>query len=702
MSDIELDPTMQRLVDILRTAETDRQQDTAPDAEAAPEQERRKGATRMVIADNRALVAPYGYITAADIVAFAAHYPAHWMFGWWGPSVTVLSAAAVVATRTLWHVRASRLARVVKTLKTRRKIVRDARIALAAGTIWELTAANWTPIGPHGFMQLALIGGGMAISIPHLWRNRRQPVPVEPVAEIEPPKEDPRLTAFREHFCGTGALREARFNAFEAIPGGFAFEVECAIAYRGTFQDVKNLEGAIAAFYDVPSDHVSVEPPKTRSHRRARITVLTEVDAHEREERWDGNSTYDPETGTFHLGRYADARKSRWQLHAPYSGAAGGLSVGVIGSGKTGTLHVVACEAGQAKLCVECLAEQTCQQCTPRRIAAVWMGDPQRQPFGVYRGKADLTAWGPISCVRMLYWLYSAGRNRAARLGEMEWTDHLGRTNRGKGWFDPTPQFPLIVGVIDEWPMVTADPDIASFAVPLATRILAEFRKVGISLVLGAQESDVDVLGEREIREALAAFNTCVHRTDQYAKQMLGIEGNPTHLAPGVPGLSYLNGIDRRSGVVQRTKSIREYLRPGETGIDVREIAERIAAEPITYDEGILEAIVPLGYTGPGQVLSDDDDWDLSALMPKKEEAKASGGAATATVTQTIPVSGSISQEDILRVEHTLRQRSDAGSDVFDLMEATGLSALDASRAVDALIAAGQAAQTPAGRYIPC
>lgn len=696
MSDIGMDPTMQRVVEMLRSAEANRQAETTPAAAEEANEEARKSTTGLLLADNRAVVAPYGWILTADVVALTAHYGGG-LYGWWGQLATVASAAAAVAARTLWHVRASRLARVVKTQETRRKIVRDARIALAAGTIWEMTAALWTPFGhPYTFMQLALIGGGMAISVPHLWRNRRRPVFTEPPLQIEAPKENERLARFREHFCQAGTLKEARLDGFTNVTGGFAFEIECAIAYRGTFQDVKSIEGAIAAFYDVPPDHVSVEPPSTRSHRRARITVLTEVDAHEREEIWDGKSSYDPKTGCVDLGRYADSKRSRWQLHVPYSGAAGGISVGKIGSGKTGTMHVVACEAGQAKLCVECLAEQTCQQCDLRRIAAVWAGDPQRQPFGVYRGKADLTAWGPLSCVRMLHWMHTAGRNRAARMGEMEWTDHLGRTNFGKGWFDPTPQFPLIIGVIDEWPMITGDPELAAFAIPLAVDILSEFRKVGMTLVLGTQEADVDILGERAMREALTAFNTCVHKTDHYAKQMLDIEGNPTHLAPGIPGLSYLNGIDRRSGIRQRTKSIREYLRPGERGADVREIADRIAAEPITYDEGILDAIAPLGYTGPGQVLSDDDGWDLSALMPPKENAEPTS-ADTTPATSTF--TGSVPAEDVGRIEHTLRVRNSDGADLYDLMQATDLSALDVSRAVDMLIANGQAAQTPTGSY---
>jgi hypothetical protein len=697
VNEADLDPTTLRVVEMLRAAEDARRNETLP---AEPEQmveEKRQSTTGMLLADNRAVVAPWGWMLTADTIAFTAHWGGG-LFGWWGQFATVAVAASAIAARTFWHVRAKRLEQVVKTKETRRKIRRDARNTVASGTAWGLTAAMWTPIGhPYALMQLALLSGGITLSVPHWWRNRRQFTPAQPIAEIEAPKEDERLTRFRDHFCQTGAMREARLDSFEKVQGGFAFEVECAIAYRGTFKDIKNLEDAIAAFYDVPPDHVSVEPPKSRSHRRAHVTILTEVDAHEREERWDGRSTYNPHDGTFDLGRYADSKKSHWQMNVPYSGAAGGLSAGVVGSGKTGTLHVVACETGQAKLCVECLAEQSCQECDKRRIAAIWMGDPQRQPFGVYRGRADLTAWGPMSCVRMLHWMHTAGRNRAAVMGQMEWTDHLGRTNHGKGWFDPTPQFPLVVGVIDEWPMITGDPELAAWAVPLAVDILSEFRKVGLTLVLGTQEADVDILGERAMREALTAFNTCVHRTDRYAKQMLGIEGDPTHLAPGVPGLSYLNGKDRRSGIRQRTKSIREYLRPGETGVDVREIADRITAEPITYDAGILDAIVPLGYTGPGQVLSDDDGWDLSELMPEQDTAEP--GISMPAAGATPVARNSVPPENIGRVEHTLRTRNSEGADLYDLMQATNLDALDVSRAVDVLIASGQATQTEDGSY---
>lgn len=667
--------------------------DEQPQAVPAPS----RSTLRLLVADNRAVLAPWWWMAAVDVTAFASHYVAPAVG--WSSLLTAGVASAAVTAGSLWRSRESRLQARIKTLKTRRKVQRTVRTALVAGTVWELTAATWTPIGPHAGMQLTLLGGGLVIAAPHLWRNRRRPDLTEPLTEIAAPVEDERITRFREHFCGSGTLKDARLHDFETVAGGFRFHVLLSLAHHGTFRDVKALEDQIAKFYDVPGDHVSVEPPESRSARRAVVTVLTAVKAHEREEPWDGRSTYDPNTGCFELGRFADSTTSHWQLHVPGNGACGGTSVGKIGSGKTGTMHVVACEAGQAKLCAACAAARDCPQCELRRICAVWMGDPQRQPFGVWRGRADLTAWGPLACVRMLSWMHAAMRCRADYFGRMEWTDHLGRANTGKGWFDPTPQFPIIMGVFDEWPIIAADPVLAPFAVPLARDIGAEGRKVGVAAILGTQEADVDVYGGRPIREAVTAFNTACHRCERIAKQMLNLDGNPAELPEGVHGVSYLKGYDKRSGIVQRTKHLPEYLRRGQGGVDVREIADRIAADPITYDEAVLRAIQPLGYTGPGQILSDDDGWDLNTLLGVVEgESEAEPTPSRTPSPSAVP--GPVPAHDVRDVREALSVRTDA--DTFDLMETTGMSALQVSKALVALIAEGVAAQASPGRYVLC
>ncbi|MFG2001651.1 hypothetical protein ACGFNU_21115 [Spirillospora sp. NPDC048911] len=668
------------------------QQEPIQDSDAP----RKRGALWMVLVSNSPALSPWRWMATADATAITAHYATS--NGWWA-AVTAVGASAVAAGWAMWRTREARLVKRVKTARTRHKIRGNAKIAVVAGSMWLLIGSVWTPVGPNAVMQLTLLGGGLVVAAPHLYRNRRRDTPAETAAALEAPAEDPRLTRFRDHFCVQGTLIDAHLHNFTDVPGGFQFHIELSLARRSTFSDVKRLEDEIAALFDVPLDHVSVAPPESRSARRAVVTILTETKAHERDQPWDGASTYDPETGCVDLGRYADSSPSRWQLHTPSSGANCGVAIGVRGSGKTGTLHVVSAEAGQAKLCEECLAAQACQVCAMRRICGLWMGDPQQQPFAVWRGRADLTAWGPMSCVRMLSWMHAGMRHRADFFGRMEWSDHLGRTNTGKGWFDPTSRFPMLLGVIDEWPIVSRDPELGPFAVQFALDILSEGRKVGIGLVLGSRDADVDVLGDRGVRENLAAVNGVVHRSDRLAKQMLGIDGNPEDLPHGVHSVGYLKGIDRRSDIVHRTKHLPEYVKPGQTGVDVRALADRIAAEPITFDEAFTRAIVPLGYRGSGQVLSDDEDgWDISALMPADETGaaahehdEATSQAATATAVAAPPFTATIQQ--------ALTQT--AGGDVFDLMGVTGLSAHEVHQGLEALVAHGHATRSPDGNYTP-
>jgi DNA-binding IclR family transcriptional regulator len=97
-----------------------------------------------------------------------------------------------------------------------------------------------------------------------------------------------------------------------------------------------------------------------------------------------------------------------------------------------------------------------------------------------------------------------------------------------------------------------------------------------------------------------------------------------------------------------------------------------------------MRAIVPLGYSGPGQVLTDEDDWSLDALLPQEE---------TDAQTEDSP-------HEVKVVRSALDQHHAA--DIYDLMSTTGLSALEVTRALDALISDGVAEQAPDGSYAMC
>jgi len=698
-----------RIQVVLRQADCARSGRAGPAARFVPPER----AVRAYARVHRAPLSAAAAAGGADLAVLAAH-AAGGPYAYAG----ILAASAAAGGRVAWKHR--------RGARRRQRARRYAAVMWAASTATALAGTAAGMASSPG--QAVMLGGGLAVAGPYLWHARKRPpqpraAAEDPVPVLDP--ADPRIEAFRQRFCrSSGPCKNADLHSVRNIPDGFAFELTIDAAADATTRDVIALIPKIAGLYDVPADQVSVEYPPTRSERRACISVLTVANAFDREDRWDGESTYDPARGTIRISRYADSADAHWLLHKPGSGAASGVIAGVQGSGKTGTVLVVACEAGQAKLCTECGAARSCARCDPRRIVALWMADPQEQPLGVFRGRADLMAWGPLATVQMLIMMHAAMRALAGYFGTMTWTDHLGRENTGKGYFDPTPEYPLLLGIFDEWPVIIADPVLAKIAVPLAAGLLREGRKVGAALDLLVQLPDLTQFGDRVIRELLKAFNALSHRTDGLSKHMLGIQGDTAALAPGIHGLGYLNGPDGRPGATMRTKHLPEYLKPGETGIDAREIAGRIAADPVRLPGVVIDAITPLGYTGPGQVLDGSQLAAAIALVAADAKSRRPAGLTVedalrkvvagdtspapagtealpgATARAPSPAGPPLLPADPVSLPllaAVLAQRGEM--DLWDVSEAAGCDALEADQALGELAAAGLAVQTAPGRY---
>ncbi len=625
------------------------------------------------------------WVFGTDLTAFAAHAAG-------GPNayLGVLALSAAAGSRVAWNFRPKK--------KRRRAARRYAAAMWAASTATALTG-TWAGVST-GPAQVALLAGGFAAGGKYLWDNRKRPPrgpEPEPVPALPPP-EDPRLAKFRNRFCHGGPCKDAELTHFEEIPGGFAFEVHLTEESGATTDSVIGLRNQIAALYDIPAHQVTVEYARSKeSERRARIIVLAREKAHTRESRWDGQPTYDPKTGCAQIGRFADDSQQHWEFHRPGSGATGGIISGQPGAGKSGTVHVIACEGGQAKLCKACGGEGTCPRCQPRRILDIWMGDAQGQGMSVWHRRAGVTALGPPACVVMMQWAVAGMNARSAYFRNVEWTDHLGRVNRGRGWYDADPEHPIVYVMLDEWPKVVKDKALFKIALPLALALVLEGRKVGVIPVFVTQMPDVAEIGDRVIREPLKAFNVLSHRTDGLSDSMIGIRGDTSKLAHGVHGLSYVSGVDQRPGTVGRTKHIREYLWPGETGVDVREIAERVADDPVTLDQCFLDAIRPLGYTGPGCVIEADRETVLTGavpeLTPQAAQARGAqdrGDAAPASEAPPQPVNLSL-------LAGLLAHRGQM--DLYEVMQAADCDAFEADKALLALAEVGVAAPLGGDRY---
>jgi hypothetical protein len=209
------------------------------------------------------------------------------------------------------------------------------------------------------------------------------------------------------------------------------------------------------------------------------------------------------------------------------------------------------------------------------------------------------------------------------------------------------------------------------------------WRKVGIHTLFGTQILDMSQTGARELREMIKFFNLVGHRCDELSSSMAGLIGKPSLLSPDEPGSGYMRGPDQRSGTKFRTKYCPEYNKPGETGPDIRHLAEVIGSTPITLDPAFLRTMKAFGIKHH-DVLT---EWKGG---PGAGETPAAAPAAPAGTPKGPGLGGLPARDEVEKVRAGLR--NDPTADSYRLMETTGLSALAVGRALDWLAANGDLA----------
>jgi S-DNA-T family DNA segregation ATPase FtsK/SpoIIIE len=150
----------------------------------------RRGELSAAIEAHGAILAPFRWMALCDLAAIFARYgvrgdrgPA--TDGWW--TVLVFAAASgiwILRKRKAKPFRftAAALGRAWARYRGEKPSPwpqghykhgnRYAAWCWTAGTLWALTATTATPFAGSGILQIALIGGGIALAAPHLWRNR--------------------------------------------------------------------------------------------------------------------------------------------------------------------------------------------------------------------------------------------------------------------------------------------------------------------------------------------------------------------------------------------------------------------------------------------------------------------------------------------------------------------------------------------------
>lgn len=652
------------------------------------------------------LVKPFALVPAAD----GAGWFIHQVFGASPLHALYAAAAAGFAGGTAGEV-ANRRAGAVRPVRTK------ARQAAGAATGVMALAGAATPAGPYDIVQWAaltvLAAAAGRVSYEKLKAHpRREPAPLaalRPAAVTAGP--DPRMTRFTAEFCQPeGPLAGVTASAFRELPNGFMFELSF-VRTRHSPADVRALEVPVAKLYGVRRDAVEIDyvPDPERdneNHCQVLVRKLPPVTAEERARpevnRWDGLSTWNPETGTFDLGPFADQKTAHYQENRPRSGAMMGLVGGVPDSGKSGTLHVLAAEAGQAVLCARCgragsrYSPGLCAGgCDLRRVMAVLMGDAQAQSMGIWKGRADAAGWGVEGCLELLEFADAVYEARGQALDALEWWDEgpdgRRRHNTGKSWWDVEIGWPLVDLTIDEWPLLITDPDpdVRAAAKRVIIRAVTLWRKRGIHPRLAAQTLDMSLIGVREVREIMKFFNVIGHRLDESSSAMAGLGGDPRRLSRDTPGAGYTGHYDRRDRTEFTTKYAPVQNGPGETGADIRHLAGIIGQTPLEVDPG-YQAVM--------------DEWGIAHRMVFEEwkgrPAGEDGGTAVpfAGLSAVPPAAspgpaeaaGTAYREDAEKVRAYLLANPGPRK-LAEIMQGTDLNLGPAKAACAALVSNGQA-----------
>nr|BFE34629.1 hypothetical protein GCM10010200_068800 [Actinomadura rugatobispora] len=484
----------------------------------------------------------------------------------------------------------------------------------AAGVV--MGAGGWlsaaTALGPTVSPLPGMLAGGVIALAAPWWAHRRRRARV---------RVDRQIAAWPEIARDVGL---AGSRAQSAVVDVWGWRARFALARGQTIQDVIAKVPAIESALGTFRGAVRVAPTRDGKANRFELRVL-DRDPHADAIPWPGPSVSSI-TEPIDLGPFEDATGARVLLLRRH-----GLFGGVAGSGKSGGINVL---MGNLSAC---------------RDVVIWAVDLKRgmelQPWA---SCIDRLATTPEQARAMLRDAVTVLEARA------EWL-----TANGRRVWDPTPEHPALVIVVDEYAELADDaPDAASDTDSIARR----GRAVAVTLIAATQRPTQKAMGKGAVRSQMDVRVSFRVRERKDVDLILGqgmlSAGWHAHTlnAPGKFLLSAPEHDTPRRG--------RAYLL---TDATVAETAERHASIRPTLDEVSLRAL------------------DEAHMAPVSEPS----------------VLVAPSRED--HAETALREALDGapeeGLPIAHLLMLTGLSRPTLYRRLAELVKAGHAVQVGRGRY---
>ena len=247
---------------------------------------------------------------------------------------------------------------------------------------------------------------------------------------------------------------------------------------------------------------------------------------------------------------------------------------------------------------------------------------------------------------RMLQAAEQVMYRRQKRRRRVRWIDpRTGREKHGKASFDATPEEPYLYVLVDEWPIVSQDPECRR----IVALLLKAGRKVGITcIVIGQIPSVAEFGGDNDasvIRSLASTTNVAMFRlapADKASQHMggMGVDGvDPTSIPAAFPdgtgtqGMGYLRAPGGTASTF-RSNWVRDPVEWAETGADIDLEPEAIEAAGEHYEDWRERyALVEDGEDDPAD-LEENEQHDavegIAAPLARAQAPTANAGQVVA------------------------------------------------------------------------
>lgn len=447
--------------------------------------------------------------------------------GWKTALAATVTGAAATAAWGRWDARIGKK-RLRKQLPSRADFIAAASaVTTGGGLVTAMAATGGLQVGDSPYPGLVAAWGiGHGI---YWWRRGKKTAAPAPALSVQ-------LQAWHDEVaCTDGPLPGSELK--DVVTTGYGWTAVIVVR-KGNWRKAYSAAADIAGALDLPEEMLQIEKAMGQSAKRAIIAVF---DRNPLQTPTDhpGPQILDTKTGQATVGLFYDGEPAHYAFWKP--------------SGPVHTVVYGATDGGKSRFLDMLLG-------TERHNGIVsWVCDPQGgQSLPRWREAVDWyedTARGGLA---MLYAVRDVMYERSARYSMMEFTDHKGRTLRGRDHFVVGDPDPLISVTVDEAHRVLN----LQGAPELVLEIIQMARKCGIKIRLVFQGPKANMFGSApestDIREQAQSGNTVMFRTASALTDSIGLPGwdvNPSQLPMYWPdktstaGLGYIKGPDNRQAM---------------------------------------------------------------------------------------------------------------------------------------------------------